>query len=77
LAVYYFKILHGNFSDAPEAALDFKDDIIAFGEMTAVCSDFIADVVRDCAPDSDWHMETLDAARKPLFRLSFVAERLA
>jgi hypothetical protein len=45
-------------------------------EMTAVCSDLIADVVRDCAPHSNWHIETLDEAKKALFRISLVAESL-
>jgi hypothetical protein len=44
--------------------------------MTAVSSDFIADVVRDCAPHSNWHIETFDEARKALFRISLVAESL-
>jgi hypothetical protein len=76
LPSYYFKISHGKFSGAPETALDFKDDVTACEDMTAVCCDLIADVVRDCAPHSNWHMETLDEARKALFRISLVAERL-
>jgi hypothetical protein len=76
LPFYYFRIPHGKFAGAPETALDFKDDNAAREGMTAVCSDFIADVVRDCAPHFNWHMETLDEARKALFRISLVAESL-
>jgi hypothetical protein len=76
LPFYYFKISHGKFAGAPETSLDFKDDTAACKEMTAVCSDFIADVVRDCVPHSNWHMETLDEAKKAIFRISLVAESL-
>jgi hypothetical protein len=76
LPFYYFKILHGKFAGAPEMALDFKDDDAACEEMTGVCCDFIADVVRDCRPHSNWYMETLDESRKAIFRISLVAETL-
>jgi hypothetical protein len=44
LPLYYFKISHGKYAGAPETALDFKDDNSACEGMTAVCSDFIADM---------------------------------
>jgi hypothetical protein len=77
MPVYYFNIAHGIFSGAPETALDFKDDNAACAGMNAVCRDLIADVVRDCALHSNWHIETLDQARKAIFRISLVAETIA
>jgi hypothetical protein len=74
---YYFKVPHGMFAGASDTALDFKDDHAAWKEMTTVFGDLVADVARSFAPDTNWQLETLDEAKKALFRISVVAESLA
>jgi hypothetical protein len=71
---YYFRIAHGHFSGMSDAALDLDNDEEAWKEMTRVCGDLVSGACRVLNQDSDWHMELLDEARKPLFRIRLVAE---
>jgi hypothetical protein len=57
-------------------ALDFKNDDTACEDMTAACCDFIADVVRDCAPALHTAYDRWTKLRRRFFGISLVAERL-
>jgi hypothetical protein len=74
---YYFNISQGKYAGAPQVALDCEDDDAAWKEMTKVGGDLVADVVREFAQDTNWQIETLDEAKKVLFRISLLAESLA
>jgi hypothetical protein len=74
---YYFRISHGTFAGTSEAAFDYKDDDEAWQEMTKVCGDLLGSVARAIKQNSEWHMELLDEAKAPLFRIRLLAEKLA
>ncbi|SFU63176.1 hypothetical protein SAMN05192541_103259 [Bradyrhizobium arachidis] len=44
--------------------------------MTSVCADMAAGIARKLQQDSEWHMELLDEAKEPVFRIRIVAETL-
>jgi hypothetical protein len=48
----------------------------AWDELTKVCSDFVGLASRGLEPNSEWKMELLDQAQKPIFRIRLVAETL-
>jgi hypothetical protein len=73
---YFLRIAQGKYSGTSDVAFDLPDDAAAWKEMTKVCGDLIGGVLWDLKPNSDWHMELLDEAKKPLFRIRLVAEHL-
>jgi len=73
---YYFRIAHGHHSGISDATFDLNNDEEAWKEMTRVCGDLVGGACRVLTQDSDWHMELLDEARNPLFRIRLVAESL-
>jgi hypothetical protein len=48
----------------------------AWDELTKVCADFIGAASRALPQNSEWKIELLDEAQKPLFRIRLVAETL-
>ena len=48
----------------------------AWSELTRVCADFIGAASRDLEQNSEWKIELLDQAQKPLFRIRLVGETL-
>ena len=74
---YYFRIDHGKYSGNSDSAFDIKDDTAAWQEMIEVCGDLVRDVCRGLKENSDWHLELLDEAEKPLFRIRLVSESMA
>jgi hypothetical protein len=48
----------------------------AWGELTKVCSDLVGAASRSLTQNSEWKMELLDEAQKPVFRIRLVAETL-
>jgi hypothetical protein len=43
-------------------------------ECNSCCGDLVGGVCRRLEQGSDWHLELLDEAKKPLFRIRLVAE---
>jgi hypothetical protein len=74
---YYFRISHGQYAGTSDSTFDYNDDDEAWSEMTKVCGDLLGSVARALKPGSDWHMELLDEANAPLFRIRLLAEKLA
>ena len=74
---YYFRISHGQYVGTSDSTYDYNDDDEAWSEMTKVCGDLLGSVARALKQDSDWHMELLDEAKEPLFRIRLQAEKLA
>ena len=74
---YHFRIDHGKYSGTSDCAFDVTDDAAAWQEMIKVCSDLVGDVCRGLKENSDWHLELLDEAEKPLFRIRLVSESVA
>jgi uncharacterized protein DUF6894 len=75
---YYFRICDGDYSDSGTTGDGFglADKDAAWAEMTQVCGDLVSGIARNLKQDSQWQMELLDEARKPMFRLRLVAETL-
>ena len=42
--------------------------------MTKVCANFLGGISRSLKQNSEWRMELLDEAKKPVFRIRLVAE---
>ena len=73
---YYLRVAHGKYSGAPDLIYEFQDDDEAWKEMTKICGDLAGGVCRALQQDTDWHIELVDEARKPKFRIRLAAESL-
>ena len=73
---YFFRIRNGRHSGCAEQGTEFADRNAAWKEMTSVCADMAADVSRSLQENSEWHMELLNEAREPIFRIRIVGETL-
>ncbi len=71
---YFFRISHGHYSGASDQASEFESREAAWIEMTKVCANLVGTISRGLKQDSEWQMEMLDEARKPVFRIRLVAE---
>jgi hypothetical protein len=60
----------------PEAGAEIADRDAAWKELTGVCSTIAGGISRKLKQDSEWQMELLDEAKKPVFRIRIVAESL-
>ena len=43
-------------------------------EMTEVCANLVGDISRSLEQNGEWHLELLDEAKKPVFRIRLMAE---
>jgi hypothetical protein len=76
MALYFFRIGHGHFSGASDQGTEFESREAAWTEMTRVCGDLLGSISRKLKQNAEWHMELLDEARKPVFRIRLVAETI-
>ncbi|WP_027577061.1 hypothetical protein [Bradyrhizobium sp. WSM1743] len=74
MPLYFFRIRNGRYSGCAEKATEFADRNAAWKEMTNVCADMSAGIARKLQENSEWHMELLDEAKEPVFRIRIVAE---
>lgn len=73
---YFFRIRHGRYSGASDQPYEFENREAAWAEMTALCANLVGGISRSLKQDAEWHMELLDEARKPVFRIRLVAESI-
>jgi hypothetical protein len=76
MSLYFFRISHGRYSGASDHGSEFESREAAWAEMTKVCGDLAAGISRNLKQNSEWQMELLDEAKKPVFRIRLVAETL-
>jgi len=76
MALYFFRVGHGLYSGASDQGSEFESREAAWAEMTRVCGDLLGGISRKLKQNSEWHMELLDEAKEPLFRVRLVAETL-
>ncbi len=76
MPLYFFQIRNGRYSGCAEQGTEFPDRHAAWKEMTSVCAAMAAGISRKLQENSEWHMELLDEARQPVFRIRIVAESL-
>ncbi|QQO17306.1 hypothetical protein JJB99_14760 [Bradyrhizobium diazoefficiens] len=74
MPLYFFRIRNGRYSGCADQATEFADRNSAWKEMTSMCADMAAGIVRKLQPNSEWHIELLDEAKEPVFRIRIVAE---
>ena len=74
MPLYFFRIRNGRYSGCAEQATECDDREAAWREMTSVCADMAAGISRKLQENSEWNMELLDEAKKPVFRISIIAE---
>jgi hypothetical protein len=76
MALYFFRIGHGHYSGASDQGSEFESRDAAWAEMTKVCGDLVGSISRKLKQNAEWHMELLDEAKKPVFRIRLVAETI-
>ncbi|SHG87857.1 DUF6894 family protein [Bradyrhizobium erythrophlei] len=76
MPLFYFRICNGDYSGTSGEGFDLADRDAAWTEMSRVCGDLVAGIVRKLKQQSEWRMELLDASRKPVFRIRVLAETL-
>ncbi len=76
MPLFYFRICNGNYSGTSGEGFDLPDKEAAWAEMTRVCGDLAGGIARKLKQQSEWRMELLDEARKPVFRIRVLAEAL-
>lgn len=74
MSQYFFRISSGRYSGAADHPYEFASRESAWSEMTAVCADLVAGILRELQRDAEWRMELLDEAKRPIFRIRLVAE---
>jgi hypothetical protein len=73
---FYFRICNGSYSGTSGEGFDLAEMNAAWAEMTRVCGDLVGGIARKLKPQTEWRLELLDESRKPVFRISVVAETL-
>jgi hypothetical protein len=76
MSLYFFRISQGRYSGASDQGTEFESREAAWSEMTKVCGNLVGSISRSLKQNAEWHMELLDEARKPVFRIRLVAETL-
>jgi hypothetical protein len=76
MSQYFFRISHGRYSGASDQGSEFESREAAWTEMTKVCANLLGGISRSLKQNAEWHMEMLDEAKKPIFRIRLVAESL-
>jgi hypothetical protein len=76
MPLYYFRISNGRYSGAADQGSEFESRDAAWVEMTKVCANLVGGISRSLKQNADWHMEMLDEAKKPVFRIRLTAETL-
>ncbi|MFH1344153.1 MAG: hypothetical protein ABIL01_23585 [Pseudomonadota bacterium] len=76
MSQYFFRISHGRYSGASDLGTEFESREDAWAEMTKVCGNLLGSISRSLKQNAEWHMELLDEARKPVFRVRLVAETM-
>lgn len=76
MPLYHFRIRNGRYSGTSDHGLELADKDAAWAEMTKVCGDLVGGVSRKLKQNAEWQMELLDDSKKPMFRISLIAETL-
>lgn len=76
MSQYFFRISHGRYSGASDQGSEFESREAAWSEMTKVCANLLGGISRSLKQNAEWHMELLDEAKKPIFRIRLVSESL-
>jgi hypothetical protein len=76
MPLYSLHISNGADPGPADSGFELADGTAAWTEMTKVCADLLGSASLGLKQDSEWSLELLDEAKKPLFRMRLVAESL-
>jgi hypothetical protein len=76
MPLFFFRVRNGEHAGVCNDGAEFPDREAAWKEMTRVCADMVGDISRRLGENTEWQMELLDEAKKPVFRIRLVAETL-
>ena len=76
MPLYFFRIKNGRYSGCSDQGTECADRNAAWKELTSVCADMASGISRKLAENSEWQMEMLDEAKRPIFRIRIIAESL-
>ena len=76
MPLYFFRISHGQYAGASDQGAEFASREAAWSEMTKVCGNLLGSLSRSLKQNTEWQMEMLDEAKKPVFRIRLVAESM-
>ena len=76
MPLYFYRIRNGRYSGASEHGTECADRNAAWHALTSTCADMAAGISRKLRQNSEWQMELLDEAKKPVFRIRLIAESL-
>lgn len=76
MSLYFFRISQGRYSGASDQGSEFESREAAWAEMTKVCGNLVGGISRSLMQNGEWHIELVDEAKKPVFRIRLVAETL-
>ena len=74
MPLYFFRIRNGSFSGVSDQGKEFADHDAAWKEWSGVCAGIVGGISRKLRQNSEWEMELLDEAKRPVFRIRLVAE---
>jgi hypothetical protein len=76
MSLYYFRISNGRYSGAADLGSEYESRDAAWADMTKVCANLVGGISRSLKQNSEWQMELLDEAKKPVFRIRLIAESM-
>jgi hypothetical protein len=74
MAKYFFMVRHGNETSNHSDGIEFPDVGAVQLEAIKSTGEILRDFNYPIEPGSEWRMEVVDEARKPLFSLRVIAE---
>ena len=74
MPLYFFRIRNGRYSGASEQGIELADANAAWQELTNSCANMVGGICRRLGQDTQWEMEMLDEQKRPVFRISLVAD---
>jgi hypothetical protein len=73
---FVFQVQQGTLPETPAIEDVLSDSYAARKAALGICADLAKDIVTGLTEDSEWRLDVLDEAGKPVFRLRLLAEEL-
>jgi hypothetical protein len=74
--MYFFRIRHTRCAGASDQGAEFETREAAWSGTSRVCGNLLGSLSQSLKQFAEWHMEFLDEAKKPAFRIRLVTESL-
>ena len=73
---FVFQVQQGTLPKIPAIEDVLSDSFAARKAALGICADLAKDIVTGLREDSEWRLDVLDEAGRPVFRLRLLAEEL-